>query len=109
MTDFEAATDPGQFLQDAIDHLIRTRGEKAVKSSRALQILANARHLVESACIADLLGEKARALGVRCPCAKCQAMAPTLQFPALSEKLKRAAPPPDLKMRAAADDSMNGK
>ena len=108
----ENPTDPSQFLQDAIEHLIRTRGEKAVKASRALQILANARHLVETACIADLLGDKAKSLGVRCPCAKCQASAPAFQFtdsaPADKPKASRH-PSRDHKTDAAGDDSLNGK
>ena len=116
--------DPSQVLQHAIDYLIATRGERAVKASRALQILANARHLCESACIADLLGPKARALGVRCPCVKCQASPenfaligsgpePVKGLGAREADRLLAEDPPrrvrDAKMAAAGDNSLTEK
>lgn len=104
--------DPSQVLQHAIDYLIATRGERAVKASRALQILANARHLCESRCVADLLGPKARALGVRCPCVKCQAEPDNFRLtpsaPASTEEPKQTTPR-DQKMAAAGDDSLEGE
>lgn len=62
---------------------------------------------VDIACIDELLGPKARAKGVRCPCAKCsdkwQVKSGKPEIPAPSTQ----HPVPDHKMRAAHDDTDN--
>jgi hypothetical protein len=63
-----AFRDPVEILKGALAHLERTHGTLIAHKSQAWEIVDSCREELEKGCIADLIGDKGRAIGAKCDC-----------------------------------------
>jgi hypothetical protein len=97
----EEFRDPVEILEHAKTYLVNTRGEERAKTSAAWNELERCIYEIKMRCIDDLIGESAKAHGVRCDCPRHPPVPAALQLTP-PETAKRR-PVRDFKMAAAGE------